>query len=109
MSIKTIAPRIAAMAHSRVKPAPKRADPLYSTPEYLAWREQVIVRAGRRCEAIDNGQRCTKAEPYNRMFADHIVEVRDDGARFDIANGQCLCGAHHTLKTVAERAKRATS
>jgi hypothetical protein len=40
------------------------------------------------------------------MFADHIVELKDGGAAFDVANGQCLCGSHHTLKTNAERARR---
>jgi hypothetical protein len=32
-----------------VKPPPKTADPFYLTPEYRAWREVVIARAGRRC------------------------------------------------------------
>jgi hypothetical protein len=40
------------------------------------------------------------------MFADHIREIGDGGAPFDLANGQCLCGAHHTRKTTATRAKR---
>ena len=91
-----------------VKPEPKRADPFYLSPEYRAWREIVTARAGRRCEDIDDrtGQRCTKAEPQHRMFADHIVEVKDDGARYDPANGRCRCGSHHTFKTMKERAAR---
>jgi 5-methylcytosine-specific restriction protein A len=40
------------------------------------------------------------------MFADHIEELQDDGDPFDVANGQCLCGSHHTLKTAAVRARR---
>jgi hypothetical protein len=40
------------------------------------------------------------------MFADHIKERQDGGDPFDPANGQCLCGAHHTLKTGRERARR---
>jgi nitrite reductase/ring-hydroxylating ferredoxin subunit len=40
------------------------------------------------------------------MFADHIVEVKDGGAKFDLANGQCLCGSCHTRKTAAARAQR---
>jgi hypothetical protein len=40
------------------------------------------------------------------MFADHKVERRDNGAPLDLANGQCVCGHHHSLKTASERAKR---
>jgi 5-methylcytosine-specific restriction enzyme A len=84
----------------------KIADPIYSTPEYRAWREAVIANAGRRCEAVDNGKRCRKTEPFCRMYADHRAELKDGGSAFDIANGQCLCGAHHVLKTNAARAAR---
>lgn len=91
-----------------IKPEPKRADPFYLTPEYRAWRETVISRAGRRCEDIDQrtGSRCTKAEPSHRMFADHVIEVKDGGAPYDPANGKCLCGSHHTFKTAQARADR---
>lgn len=89
-----------------VKPEAKTADPFYLTPEYRAWRETVIARAGRRCQATESGLRCRKAEPASRMFADHVTEVRDGGAPFDAANGQCLCGRHHTLKTTQARAAR---
>lgn len=90
----------------RARPAPKEADAVYHTPEYRAWRETVIARAGRRCEAIVGGARCTKAEPRHRMFADHRVEVKDGGPLHDPDNGQCLCGAHHTAKTAKTRAAR---
>lgn len=86
---------------------PKTADPIYLTPQHRAWREAVLARADRRCEAVDHGIRCAKAEPEHRMFADHIIEVADDGDRFDARNGQCLCGSHHTIKTMRERARRA--
>lgn len=88
-------------------PAPaKEALPIYQTPEYRAWREAVIARAGRRCEAVDRGRRCPKAEPLHRMFADHKQELRDGGDPFDIDNGECLCGGHHTAKTARARAAR---
>ena len=41
----------------------------------------------------------------HRTFADHIRERKDGGDPLDPANGQCLCGQHHTLKTVAARAE----
>lgn len=104
--VKMAKPRLATVKTHRIAVPPKAVLPFYQTPEYLAWREAVIARAGRRCEAVDDGKRCWKAEPHNRMFADHKVEVKDGGARLDVANGQCLCGAHHTAKTAAARGAR---
>lgn len=105
--MRKLGPLIRATADARaVKPEAKTADPFYLTQEYRAWRETVISNAGRRCQAIEHGNRCSKAEPRHRMFADHVKEVRDGGAPYDPANGQCLCGSHHTLKTTAARAAR---
>ena len=104
--LATLGPSIGCIDTRRVKAPPKVAEDIYSTPEYLAWRETVIGRAGGRCEAVDDGRRCWKARPRFRMFADHKVELRDGGAPFDPDNGQCLCGAHHTAKTAAARAAR---
>ncbi|HEY0281605.1 MAG TPA: hypothetical protein VGC27_03160, partial [Rhizomicrobium sp.] len=70
--IPTMPGRFKSTDMRRVKPTPKQVDPFYLTPEYQAWRETVIARAGRRCEDIGlDGKRCTKAEPHHRMFADH--------------------------------------
>jgi 5-methylcytosine-specific restriction protein A len=92
---------------TRTTPAlEKTAQPIYQTPAYRIWREAVIARAGRRCEAVGQSGRCRKAEPGHRMFADHKHEVRDGGALYDPANGECLCGSHHSAKTAAARAAR---
>lgn len=109
MPLRMSQPRIATAEFRTVRMAPKQVDPHYHTPEHRAWAELVVKRAGARCEAVDDttGQRCTKAGPEHRMFADHISERRDNGSPYDPANGQCLCGSHHTRKTAAERAKRA--
>ncbi len=80
-------------------PPPKMANPIYATEQHKLWRANVIKRAHGRCEWLFCGRR----EP--RMFADHIVELRDGGS-YDLANGQCLCGSHHTAKTgLAARAR----
>jgi len=84
----------------RAAPPDKTADPWYHTPEHRAWRAAVIGRAGGRCEWPG----CDRAE--RRMFADHIGELKDGGAALDLRNGQCLCGAHHSLKTAQVRAAR---
>ena len=105
--MRKLKPLIGKVVDARaVRPEAKIADPIYQLPEYRQWREVVIRRAGRRCQATDNGYRCPKAEPYHRMFADHVVELRDGGAMYDPANGMCLCGSHHTSKTYRARAER---
>lgn len=106
MALRVAKIGIASASGRTVTILPKVARPIYQTPEYRAWREAVIERAGGRCEAIENGQRCAKAAPLHRMFADHRIEVRDGGALHDVTNGQCLCGAHHTAKTAAARSAR---
>ena len=99
--------RLAPMDGRSLAAPPKVADKFYQTPGYLAWRDLVIARAGGRCEAVDDrGRRCPKARPRHRVFADHKHEIRDGGARFDPANGECLCGSHHSAKTARARAAR---
>lgn len=85
---------------------PKVANPDLLTPEHRAWRAEVIRRAGGQCQWVDGGFRCRKAAPQHRMFADHIKERSDGGALYEPANGQCLCGQHHTIKTAEARAAR---
>jgi len=100
------------VAPPRIKPAgfrvpvSRNADPELLTVAHRAWRLAVLRRAGYQCEAIEDGVRCDKAAPDHRLFADHINERRDGGALFDPANGQCLCGHHHNLKTYAARVER---
>jgi 5-methylcytosine-specific restriction enzyme A len=84
----------------------KRADPFYASPEFRAWRAKVIDRARARCEAIEYGERCTRRHPSDRLFADHVVEIKDGGEPFDLNNGQCLCGPHHLMKTAQTRRDR---
>ena len=89
-----------------IKSPGKKAALIYGTPEHKAWRAQVIKRAGGRCECVEDGKRCTRAEPLYRLYADHIRELKDGGAPFDLANGRALCSSHHTSKTLAERDNR---
>ena len=84
---------------TRTAPSPpKQPDPYYASTAHRDWRAAVLVRAGHAC------QRCGRRGV--RLYADHIVELRDGGAALDMANGQALCGACHTTKTVAARAAR---
>lgn len=90
-----------ALADTRTaRPAEKRRAAIYGTPDHVAWSKAVITRAGGVCQA----QGCGRSGV--RLFADHIEELRDGGAAFDLANGQALCGACHGRKTAAARAAR---
>ena len=105
--LPTLRPRLEEFSAGLFRQQGKRASDQYLTAAHRARREAVVSRAGRRCEAIENGSRRHKSEPAHRMFAGHFVELSDGGAQFDMANGQCLCGRHHTLKTMQARAARA--
>jgi 5-methylcytosine-specific restriction protein A len=111
VKISTLKPLVPRGDGRTVIPAPSPSqgtiDPVYNDERYKVWRKAVVANARFRCEAIDNGFRCVKSAPASRLFADHIIELRDDGSPFDPANGQCLCGRHHSLKTAAARARRA--
>ncbi|WP_316234646.1 HNH endonuclease signature motif containing protein [Bradyrhizobium sp. SZCCHNR1020] len=89
-----------------VQTEPKRVDPFYQSDGHKRFRDAVLARAGYRCEWIENGQRCTKAAPAHRLFADHVDERKDGGDQLDPANGECLCGQHHSIKTARARAQR---
>lgn len=101
-----IRPRLAAIDTRSVRPAEKTADPYYHTAQHKEWRRSVLNRAGWRCEWVTDGQRCTaSAGTGHRLFADHVRERSDSGP--DQGDGMCLCGRHHTIKTMRERARRA--
>jgi 5-methylcytosine-specific restriction enzyme A len=107
--LRTLGPRLRSAA-PLVRLPPKQKASIYNTPEFQAWRAAVIARAAGRCEAVDRfGHRCSKAAPHHRVYADHIVELRDGGHPFDVANGQALCASHHTMKTMVARARRLQS
>jgi 5-methylcytosine-specific restriction enzyme A len=102
MGLRTLQPRLQVATLQTAKPPAKRADPFYVSPEWIALRDRVRWEAQGRCQAPG----CGRME--RRMFVDHIVELRDDGARLERENVQLLCGACHTRKTAAERARRMT-
>jgi hypothetical protein len=110
--LRSLSPLVRALDTRTVQPpprdkAPKERNAIYNSREFQAWRGRVIARAGARCEATDaHGNRCPKAYPKHRVYADHIVELRDGGQPFEVANGQCLCASHHELKTHSARNQR---
>jgi 5-methylcytosine-specific restriction endonuclease McrA len=65
---------------------------------WQAFRGEVLKERGHRCE------KCGATE--GRLYLDHIVELRDGGARLDRRNVQVLDARCHTLKTAAEKRRR---
>ena len=107
MSLKSIGPKVQITDTSPVRLPPKTAESHYVSVEHRAWRSAVMKRAGWRCEHTNgHGIRCEKAYPGHRLYADHIVELKDGGAKLDPSNGMVLCSEHHTIKTNEARAER---
>jgi hypothetical protein len=100
--MRSLATRLRLLEQRSALPPPKVADPFYLSPEWRALLAEIIAERGRRCE--DPG--CRRLTPPTRVFGDHIVELRDGGARLDKRNVLLRCGACHTLKTAATRAAR---
>jgi 5-methylcytosine-specific restriction protein A len=99
----TMLGRRVGMVDQRLKPTPKTADPIYSTPEWRALIASIIEARGRRCE----DPKCkTPGRTGMRVFGDHIRELKDGGALLDPRNVMLRCGSCHTTKTIAERNKR---
>jgi 5-methylcytosine-specific restriction protein A len=96
--LRTAAPSIPLANLSLVPPAPKVADPFYQSVEWVTLMARLKTDRKGRCEHCQRGN--------TRLFGDHIVELKDGGDRLDPRNVQLLCGACHTTKTVAARARR---
>lgn len=98
--IASFGPRIASFSQNIAEFAEKRADSFYSTPEWVKLRNFALKRDRYRCQ----GENCGRSE--RRMFVDHIIEIKDGGAKLDPANVWTLCGSCHVKKTNRERDKR---
>lgn len=109
--ITTMRPRIVSVDTRRVQVAPKQADPFYSSADWRAlcdWLKAerwpwLVLSHGHCCE----DPACqAKHRLGQRIYFDHIVELRDGGAPLDPDNIMGRCGSSHTRKTIAERARR---
>lgn len=101
--VKAAPPRLKASDSRRVKPQEKRALPIYSTPEYRVWRDEVIRRSGGQCQDTRHDPARVRS---GKLYADHIRELRDGGAPFDPINGLARCASCHERKTIAARVLR---
>lgn len=96
--LPTLGHTLRAVSTHAAAPAPKVKDAHYYTPDHRAWSSAILARAGHACQSC--------GRTGTRLYADHIIELRDGGAAFDLDNGQALCGACHVSKTAQARAAR---
>ncbi|HEV2100672.1 MAG TPA: HNH endonuclease signature motif containing protein [Stellaceae bacterium] len=96
--MKSLRPRVGATLRVGPAPAPHRAAPIYTSPEWRQFIGAIIRKRGRRCEDCERTG-C-------RIFGDHIVELKDGGEPFEETNIRLLCGSCHTAKTARARAAR---
>jgi len=71
--LRKLAPMVRSVDTRTTPLPPKVKDPVYNSPEFMAWRILVLRRAGRRCEHVDHqGHRCSRTSPEHRLYADHV-------------------------------------
>lgn len=79
------------------------ADSRYGTARWRNLRARAIRRDGGQC-AIPG---CTSDMGLPRMtHVDHVIEIRDGGAFWDLANLQTVCRVHHYAKTIVKGGER---
>ncbi len=74
----------------------------YCDKAHRAWRQAVLTRDAWTCR--DCGRVCSDKREAQ---ADHVVPIRQGGARYDLANGQTLCIVCHSSKTAKENGRQA--
>jgi 5-methylcytosine-specific restriction enzyme A len=109
VKLRTATLGLTSVRTSSLRVAPKAADAHYQSPEHKAFAKAVLKRDGYRCQWAG----CDVVGVFNpltrrsepRMIADHIIEIKD-GGDWSMANGQCLCVKHNTIKGIRARAAR---
>lgn len=87
-------------APRRVPPLPKVADRFYLSKEWRSLVAQIRRERGAWCE------RCGAGGSGVRIIGDHVVEIRDGGAKLEAANIELLCAGCHAVKTAQAKARR---
>lgn len=82
------------------------SDPRYRTARWRKARAAVIRRDGAVCSVLG----CTTdMTDYRAVAVDHVVEVKDGGAFWDLNNLQVLCTYHNRQKGTVAQARREQS
>ena len=87
--------------YSRTKRDLKTHKEVYNTRRWRKVRELALKRDSGLCQMCLKGGRITKAD-----VVDHIVEIKDGGAAYDLDNLQSLCQSCHNKKTALAKKYR---
>jgi 5-methylcytosine-specific restriction endonuclease McrA len=94
--LSTLRPTLGALP-GRLAPMKKIVDPFYVSPE---WRSLVAKIKNER------GDRCQDCGSTHRVAGDHVIEIKDGGAKLDPGNVRLRCAACHNRKTIEARKAR---
>jgi len=92
---------IADKEYNKTKRDTKTHKEVYNTRRWRKVRELALKRDGGLCQMCLAEGRIVKAD-----VVDHIVEIKDGGAAYDLDNLQSLCHSCHNKKTAQERKYR---
>jgi 5-methylcytosine-specific restriction enzyme A len=81
-----------------------KANPFYHSEEWRSLIESIIRERGRICEDPQHDPATPRFGV--RIFGDHVIELKDGGARLNAGNIMLRCGACHTRKTAQSRRDR---
>lgn len=101
--LKNMAARVTTLETRTAPLPPKTIDPFYLSREWRALVGKIKRERGETCEDPS----CKG--PHHRgqrIYADHVVEIQDGGAKLDARNVMLRCARSHGLKTARERAGR---
>jgi hypothetical protein len=104
MGLRVIGHKLRPSTRARIALPAKKAKAFYLSPEWRALMVVLIKQRGRRCQ--DPQHDPSKPRDGVRIFGDHVVEIDDGGALLEPSNIMLRCGACHTRKTAAVRARR---
>jgi hypothetical protein len=82
---------------------PKEVDPFYASREWRALVDKIKRERGDVCEDPHCKGPHSRGQ---RIYADHIVEIKDGGAKLKATGILLRCARSHSLKTARERAAR---
>lgn len=87
----------------QAKPAPKKADPFYVSPEWRALvASEIVRRFGNKANTHCEDRACLTPHYRGiRVIGHHIRERSDGGAGLDRANVKFLCYPCHARVTAA--------
>ncbi len=102
--VQTISPNFPTIDARTVPTGAKTVDPFYVSPEWRTFVGELRQKRVWQCE--DPQHNMARPRVQDRIYPDHIKELKDNGAPLDPANIMLRCSACHTRKTIEERAKR---